>query len=360
MSGVPTVEWPPFKPLPPKLQYYGKHFSDRFLGPQSTLDKHHVRALLSLLRCFASNSTTRDNTAVMVMHPAAGSMGVLCCLPFAIGGAVERETISTETINVKASVLVITPGLHALRLLEEHLLHDPFLVRKGILTPADREYNYTVHTVRNIYSVTQLQSCQFDIVLTSSQPWDTQGNVGKGEKEEGELPTFRDLPDDVFSLVLVDHAHLIPVTQWEEIVDKFRPGGTRIVFFTATPTIKAGHDVVTPTPKKDCEANFGVTITTEFGSGGWYGGGGTAERLAISGHTYRMTRVDAIQERVSDTSLPSFCPFPSLFPSVPPLPLPSFPLSLPFSFPLPPFPFPSFSPSPPSSLSLSLSLLCGS
>ena len=43
-----------------------------------------------------------------------------------------------------------------------------------------------------------------------------------------------ELPDDLFTLVIVDEAHHFPAPTWKRIIDKFK-GHALVVFFTATP-----------------------------------------------------------------------------------------------------------------------------
>lgn len=57
--------------------------------------------------------------------------------------------------------------------------------------------------------------------------------------------TWRDLPDDMFSVVMVDEAHHLPSKQWEQIVTKFRQHTTKVIFFTATPKRADGKQITT-------------------------------------------------------------------------------------------------------------------
>lgn len=145
-----TKDWGDYKPLPSTLEYYGKIFSDRFMDElQSPLHKAQRGALLSLVTWFGRRET-EDFTAVVVMPTGTGKTGVICCLPFAIGGAIEKGEISPNTINMDKPILIIAPGLSILDQLEINLLNDPFLKKMGILTSEkDLHNNYTVHTVRS-------------------------------------------------------------------------------------------------------------------------------------------------------------------------------------------------------------------
>ena len=262
------IQWPTYRPLPPKLQYYGKFFSDRFLGPKSTLKRHQIKALDNIVRWFTC-AGTRNNSAIVVIPTAAGKMGILCCLPFAIGGGISKEAIPIETVNINKPILIIAPGLSSIRLLEYNLLYDPYLIRKQLLQQPDKVYNYTVHTVTKGMIVADVKTSQYDIVLATTQKW---------RKTKEGAPMYDDFPNDIFSMVLVYEAHMIPNYQWEEIVNKFHQHA-RIVFFSSSHTRADGTEVLTnPT-------------------------------LLTKNYAYRLTRLSAIQEKlIRDVQLSSLAP----------------------------------------------------
>ena len=106
--------------------------------------------------------------------------------------------------------------------------------------------------------VNSLTGREADIILSNSQKW--------RRKKDG-TPIYSDLRPDLFSMVIVDEAHHLPASQWEEIVKRFR-GNAKIVFFTATPDRADGKEITT--------------------DGAIY----------AKGYTYRLSRESAIQEKL--------------------------------------------------------------
>ena len=220
-----TVEWEDdYDDLPGKVEHYGKAFSKRFADPRCALYKPQRQALKSLEKWF-SDEKKRDLTAVMVMPTGSGKTGVICCLPYFMGGAVGREDIPKEVINVDKPVLIIAPGIDILNQLYDNLVTNPFLLEKSLLREKDKKHNYTVFCIKTTADVSELKTHGYDIILSNSQKW---------RKNKDGTPNYEDLAEDLFSMVIVDEAHHLPAKQWEEIVKKFR-GHAKIVFFTATP-----------------------------------------------------------------------------------------------------------------------------
>lgn len=232
------IQWSDYKPQHPKLEYYGKIFSERFMDPRCTLYQKQKDALQSLVKWF-SDPKTRDLTAVVVMPTGSGKTGIICCLPYTIAGAIKEKKIASGQINLKKSILMITPSLNILQQLKEDLSEEGFLRKRGILIDKDIKENalYTVHTVANSSAVSTLQGREAEIILSNSQKW-------RKNKDGTGTPTYQDLPKDLFSMVIVDEAHHLPASQWEEIVNQFR-GHAKIVFFTATPNRADGKEITT-------------------------------------------------------------------------------------------------------------------
>ena len=254
------VDWSDLEELPPKLTHYGKNFRKRFMDPRCSLYKEQKEALQSLVKWF-SRKETRDFTAVVVMPTGSGKTGVICCLPYTIGGAIEDEEIAEGEIDLNKSILMITPSLTILQQLKKDLSKDEgFLRKRGILKEKELQGNayYTVRTMENSKAVTALEGQEADIILSNSQKW---------RKKKDHTPTYSDLRPDLFSMVIVDEAHHLPASQWEEIVNQFRECA-KIVFFTATPDRADGKE-----------------ITTDGA-------------INAKGYTYELTRQSAIQERL--------------------------------------------------------------
>lgn len=231
-----VIEWDDYEELPQKLQHYGKIFNTRFRDPRSTLYQEQKDALDGLVKWF-SDPQTRDLTAVVVMPTGSGKTGVICCLPYTIGAAIEEKEIASGQINLNKSILMITPSLTIQQQLKEDLSKEGFLRKRGLLIDKDIAANalYTVRTVANSSAVTALKGGEAEIILSNSQKW---------RKQKDGTPTYQDLPKDLFSMVIVDEAHHLPAPQWEEIVEQFREYA-KIVFFTATPIRADGKEITT-------------------------------------------------------------------------------------------------------------------
>lgn len=66
----------------------------------------------------------------------------------------------------------------------------------------------------------------YDMVLSNAQKW-------RKISRDNPTPNYEDLPQDLFSIIIVDEAHHLPADQWQEIIDKFR-SKAKLVFLTAT------------------------------------------------------------------------------------------------------------------------------
>ena len=218
-----------------KLRDCGKGLRQLFLRPKSSLLDAQKEALHSLEAWFAIEDT-KDYTAVVVMPTGSGKTGVICCLPFHIGGAIEAGVLSESEVDIRKPVLVIAPGIDILNQLQDNLELHPFLIERGFLKENEKHHNYFVFTVAKTADVEELNSKHADIILSNAQKW-------RKMKDQTEA-NYEDLPDDLFSMVIVDEAHHLPAKQWEEIVKKFR-GHAKVVFFTATPDRCDGKPITT-------------------------------------------------------------------------------------------------------------------
>ena len=256
------IDWPDFEERLPELQHYGKEVKKRCLSEKSSLHECQKEALQSIVDWF-SDEDTENITAVVVMPTGTGKTGVICCLPYVIGGAIANGEIPSDKINIRKPILVIAPGLDILHQLEDNLLpsNDCFLRKRGLLRKKDMsEHYYNIVRVTNTSQLSKTgESFQcYDIVLSNAQKW---------RKVKDGTPNYEDLPDDLFSMVIVDEAHHLPAKQWEDIVKKFREYA-KIVFFTATPE---------RADKKE--------ITTDGA-------------ISTNGYAYELTREEAIKLRL--------------------------------------------------------------
>ena len=247
-----------FPPLQSNLIFYGKCFSDRFFHETSSLHECQKEALRGIVGWFSSKDT-EDLTAVVVMPTGSGKTGVICCLPYVIGGAIADGII--HSINIGKPILVIAPGLDILQQLMENLhSSNCFLLKKGLLSEAEMQYYYIVDTVTKTSDLAEPQEifrCS-NIILSNAQKW---------RKNERGMSNYEELPPDLFSMVIVDEAHHVPASQWEDIVQKFR-AYAKVVFFTATPERADMYE-----------------ITTDHA-------------ISTNGYAYQLTRQQAIDRRL--------------------------------------------------------------
>ena len=187
------------------------------------------------MEAWFADKDTKDYTAVVVMPTGSGKTGIICCLPYHIGGAIKLGCVSESEIDISKPVLVIAPGIDILHQLKDNLELSCFLKERGFFFEGEEKHNYSVFTVASTSDVKELQSKRADIILSNAQKW---------RKMKDGTPNYEDLPNDIFSMVIVDEAHHLPADQWEEIVKKFR-GHAKIVFFTATPFRCDGKPITT-------------------------------------------------------------------------------------------------------------------
>ena len=87
----------------------------------------------------------------------------------------------------------------------------------------------------SVKDVGGLRYYQEDIVLTNAQKW-------RDQKIKGDGAMWRDLDEDLFSIIIIDEAHHLPAPQWRNIIDKF-PKYAKVIFFTATPYRTDGESI---------------------------------------------------------------------------------------------------------------------
>ena len=218
--------------IPSRFQLYGEKLMPRFLHPEkSPLRECQQEALQSLVQWFQDDHK-KDFTAVVVMPTGSGKSDVICCLPFHIGGAVAKEMLSKSVVNISRPVLVIAPGIDILNQLKKDL--PTYFVRRGFLSEREAGEIYSVYVVRKTSDINKLAENKSDnIILSNSQKW--------RHTKDG-IPNYEKLPNDLFSMVIVDEAHHLPAKQWQEIIKKFSDHA-KVVFFTATPYRSDGQEI---------------------------------------------------------------------------------------------------------------------
>ena len=201
--------------LPSRLILYGPALYARL---QDNLRECQKDALDALVRWFQDDAT-KNSTAFVMMPTGSGKTGVICSLPYWFGNVISNKQLD---IDLSQPILVITPGLDILKQMENDLVQasgdDPcFLMKVGAIKNERRELRdilYLIKTIGSIQDVHKLRSCQEDIVLSNAQKW--RDHDQKGDRRA----TWRDLDDDLFSVIIVDEAHHLPAPQWQNIIDK--------------------------------------------------------------------------------------------------------------------------------------------
>ena len=242
------------QPLPSRMSLfdqYGKHVTGRM---KKRLFSTQLEALECLTTWF-SNDATKNKTAVVQMPTGSGKTGIIACLPYTFGYAVQLGEIS---LNLKKPILIIAPGKVILDQLEKNFKPSSgnkcFLTERGIIKP--NEIDDALYSAKSVQTSSELSNLNYSkdhIIIANAQkfnpiPQDT-------------ATTWRDLPYDVFSIVIVDEAHHLPSKQWEQIVRKFRQPSTKVIFFTATP-IRADRKEIT-TDSALSNLGFAYTLSRE-------------------------------------------------------------------------------------------------
>lgn len=212
---------------------------------QEKLMPRQKAALEEVTRFFSANPV--GNIALIGMPTGSGKTGVISCLPYFLGqtGLVKPPPGCFPTGQPRhlfdRPVLVIAPDLAIADQLEEELLIVPetkrrnFLVKRGIVPedfacalPHGKKILKRAHVPNELYLKQQ------HIVISNAQKFGQKPGENPDQNPDQTNCSWRDLPDDIFHLVIVDEAHHYPATTWREIVSKFR-NHAMVVFLTATP-----------------------------------------------------------------------------------------------------------------------------
>ena len=232
------------------FEEYGPRLTSRM---KSKLFPIQYEALSNLMEWF-SDDKTRDQTAVVQMPTGSGKTGIIACLPYTFGNMVKKGKIS---LDLKKPMLIIAPGKVILEQLEENLKRSShtecFLMKRDIIKSTDAEdAYYSVELVQSSYQLSKLAHTKSNIILSNAQKFNPHPQP----------TTWRDLPDDMFSVVIVDEAHHLPAKQWEQIISKFRQPTTKVIFFTATPNRADGKKITTDGALNRC--GFAYVLTREI------------------------------------------------------------------------------------------------
>ena len=251
---------------PPFLVQHGPWMKRRRLfALDSPLYDEQREALENIINWF-SNPATSGSTSVVVMPTGSGKTGIICCLPYMFGCAVKEEIID---MDLSKPMLVIAPGLAIAKQLENSLCFPqnsfclPFLMKMKLLIPPNENIRFyrtfVIGNTEEISTLGLIAPNYYEVVLSNAHKW-RRGSDG--------LPNYASLPNDLFSVVVVDEAHHLPAGQWKNIVDHFKCHA-KLIFFTATPFRQDGREIT------DDRA---ISITKDY--------------------TYKLERDVAIQRRI--------------------------------------------------------------
>ena len=138
-----------------KLEEGGQALSNHFM--QSQILRPQQKIALTKIAEWFKDDTTKDYTAVVSMPTGSGKTGIICCLPYYLGGA------GIADIDFNKPILVIAQSCCILDQLEKELLEDPFLFSIGLVN--DNRYRYTVYPMTMTEKVKKLKAARsYDIV----------------------------------------------------------------------------------------------------------------------------------------------------------------------------------------------------
>lgn len=172
--------------------------------------------------------------ALVRMPTGSGKTGIISCLPYFLGKLGLEPPTGASFPSGKPRylfdkpVLIIAPSLEISDQLEDQVLnYERNFFSKFEIIPKERRE--ALPEGIKIKETAQLKGPDSrgllsgkDVIIANAQKF--------LEKETWE----KDLPDDMFSLVIVDEAHHHPATTWKRIINKFKSNAL-VVFFTATP-----------------------------------------------------------------------------------------------------------------------------
>ena len=154
----------------PFLRLFGPYITRRLAGK---LYDCQNKALNALVKWF-TNEETSNKTAMVVMPTGSGKTGVICCLPYVLGDAVENHKLN---LDLKKPMLVIAPSLEILNQLEDNLKESEehcFLSKVGIINDKELRALYRVQVVQSSQELLGLRyaQCQICLLYTSPSPRD--------------------------------------------------------------------------------------------------------------------------------------------------------------------------------------------
>ena len=242
------------QPLPSRMSLF-EEYGHRVTGRMKKgLFSTQLEALDSLTKWF-SKDATKNKTAVVQMPTGSGKTGIIACLPYKFGYAVRKGEIS---LNLKRPIPIIAPGRVILDQLEKNLKpsdnNSCFLTERSIIKSS--EVNDALYTTKVVQTSRELSSLNYSrdhIIIVNAQKFNPT--------PQDPPTTWRDLPRDVFSIVIVDEAHHLPSKQWEQIVCYFRQPTTKVIFFTATPIRADRQEITTDSALRDL--GFAYTLSRE-------------------------------------------------------------------------------------------------
>ena len=242
----------PLRPRMSLFEEYGPDVTGR-MGRKNRLYSTQLEALDHITEWF-SNDMKKNKTAVVQMPTGSGKTGIIACLPYSLGNAVREKKVD---LDLTKPILIIAPGKVILDQLEKSLnpSAENFLMKRGLINQEEAKYAlYSVRSVQSCREVSDLLSFQSNIIIANAQKFKT--NPRKPDEA-----TWKSLPNNMFSMVIVDEAHHLPSKLWELVIKKFRQPSTKVIFFTATPLRADGKEITTDRALKDI--GYAYTLSRE-------------------------------------------------------------------------------------------------
>ena len=191
----------------------------RARGQKKLLYKHQWDALIYAEKWFEANQGTYRDPCLLVLPTGTGKSGLISILPIVFSSS---------------KALILTPASVITKQIAQDFGHsdksDPFknafLVKRGVLEKSALASSpFTVIKKEEAkYSWNSVQ--ESDITVTNAHQFSKTNNTKKWQTN---------FPFTNIDLLLVDEAHHFPTSFWNEVVERCRNTGCKIIFLTATP-----------------------------------------------------------------------------------------------------------------------------
>ena len=226
-----------FAKPPSVFQLHGKNIKEEAEkrhpnGELKFLREAQQSALTSLVGWF-KNPKTQQSTAVVVMPTGAGKSAVICLLPYylAASGPINGLDLGKPVLIIAPDLAISNQITGEVGILTDDPKQKPFLVAKKIVPENDSFVTPKVIQITLTEELNVKVAIHDEVVVTNAQKCRSDPEA-----------IWHSLPNDFFSLVIVDEAHHLPAPQWQMIIDHFSEKA-KVIFFTATPYRTDGRPI---------------------------------------------------------------------------------------------------------------------